>query len=115
VDARERAELVVPLNEEGVVGAVEREADRGSLRAEAVRVVGEERELRQRRAARDGGEREEADAALGELREDAIRGPEIVTDVRVVVLDWADRERRRDAPPAATLTSSRVGRQPSGA
>ena len=97
------AELVVSLDEKGMVGAVEREADCPRLGGQPVRVIGEQRELRKRRAARYGREGEKADAALRELGEHPGRGAELVPDVRVVVLDGANRERRAGSPPVATL------------
>ena len=103
MDARKRAELVVSLDEERVVRAVERQSDRPRLGGQPVRVIGEQRELRERRAARYGREREQADSTFRELGEDPGRGAELVADVRVVVLDGANRERRAGSPPVATL------------
>ena len=90
-------------HEERVVRAVERQSDRPRLGGQPVRVIGEQCELRKRRAARHGRERDEADATLRELGEHPGRGAELVPDVRVVVLDGANRERRAGSPPVATL------------
>src|SRR5215207_5804230 len=53
---------------------------------------GKRRELCQARPARHRREGEQVDTELGELRQDAISRPQLVADVRVVVLDAADRE-----------------------
>jgi hypothetical protein len=95
MNAREGTELVVALHKERVVWAIERKADGAPFGEQLVRVLRKERELCQAGPARHCGEGEQVDTALSELREDAIRRRQLVTDVRVVVLDAADRERHR--------------------
>jgi hypothetical protein len=61
------------------------------FRPQPARVLGKERKLGQLRPARHGGEREQIDPAPGNLLQEAIRGAQLVTNVRIVVLDAADR------------------------
>ena len=67
MDVGERPELVVALDEQRVVGAVEREPGRPRLGRELVGVVGEERELSELGTARHRREGEEADVLGGGL------------------------------------------------
>ena len=57
-----------------------------------------ERKLRQVGPTRHGSERKQIDAAAGELVQEAIRGAQVVPNVRIVVLDAADRVGHRGSP-----------------
>ena len=69
VDAGEPTERVVSLDEHGVVGPFELDLGGMSLGAEEHRVIGKDGKLGPVIAVRDGREREEVDATLGEARQ----------------------------------------------
>jgi len=85
------------------VRAVERQPGGTRLFDQLCRRLRKERELGEARPCWNRREREQNDAALGELREDAVRRSELVTDVRLGVLGRADRERHSvEQPPDHT-------------
>jgi hypothetical protein len=98
VHAGKCPELVVTLHEQRMMRPLERNLRGARLGDELVRILGEESELGEARTRRNCGEREEIDAARGELREDTVRRAQLVADGDVVVVDRADRVGDR-APP----------------
>src|SRR6476469_1211147 len=105
VNVRERAELVVALHEQRVVRPVECERIHSRLGHQLVRIFREDRELCAVWPAWHGGEGEEVDTKLRKGRQHAVSRPELVANVRVVILDLADPVRHESilAPHRAVI------------
>jgi hypothetical protein len=92
VDARQRPEIVVALNEQSRVRSVQRQTGFPGRRRHALGIIRKQRELGVHGADRDGGEGEQAHPYVGQLCQQLVSFARTVFDRRVEVVRPSNAE-----------------------